>query len=69
MAAVDFLDETTEGNAAAILNDPQTSGGLLAAMPARYASKALDDLRRGGIEAAIIGEISDSTGGLIKVSD
>ncbi len=69
MAAVDFLDETTEGNAVAILNDPQTSGGLLAAMPARYASKALDDLRRGGIEAAIIGEISDSTGGLIKVSD
>jgi len=39
-----------------ILFDPQTSGGLLAALPRGEAPEALAALRAAGIEAAIVGE-------------
>jgi selenide,water dikinase len=41
----------------AILNDPQTAGGLLAAVPADQATAVLGQLRAGGDQAAIIGHL------------
>jgi selenide, water dikinase len=39
-----------------ILFDPQTSGGLLAALPESAAAEALAALRGAGVEAALVGE-------------
>ena len=49
-----------------LLYDPQTAGGLLAAMPARSAHTALKKLQDAGYDAAIIGEIT--TGNEIKTT-
>jgi selenide,water dikinase len=45
-----------------LLFDPQTSGGLLAAVAPEDAEAALADLKAAGIEAAIIGEAGGSSG-------
>ncbi|NRB02443.1 MAG: selenide, water dikinase SelD, partial [Rhodobacteraceae bacterium] len=45
---------------AALLFDPQTSGGLLAAVPAAKANDTLDALRRHSDQVAVIGEITAS---------
>lgn len=37
--------------------DPQTSGGLLASLPAEEAGEALDALLQNGVEAALIGQV------------
>lgn len=51
-----------------IIFDPQTSGGLLIAVPPQKASALLDRLHESGIEqAAIIGEVVDQHKGRIKV--
>ncbi|NNU80844.1 selenide, water dikinase SelD [Halovulum dunhuangense] len=47
----------TEGPKAALLFDPQTAGGLLAAVPADRAADILGQLVEAGYEAARIGEI------------
>ncbi len=39
-----------------VLFDPQTSGGLLAAVPAEAAAAALADLRAAAVAAAVVGE-------------
>ena len=39
-----------------VLFDPQTSGGLLAALPADSAPEALDALRAAGVDACIVGD-------------
>ena len=44
-----------------LLFDPQTAGGLLAAMPARSADAALKMLQEAGYDAAVIGEITDGS--------
>ena len=55
-ALVTDLDE----DILALLSDPQTSGGLLASVPAHQADRCLTALRAQQIEAAMIGEITPS---------
>lgn len=43
-----------------VLFDPQTSGGLLVALPKEQAAALVEDLRRGGAPAAGVGEVTDS---------
>jgi selenide, water dikinase len=51
-----------------LLFDPQTSGGLLAAVHPDDADDALCDLQKAGIEASIIGEAGGPTG-LVELAD
>ncbi|MEM6887425.1 MAG: selenide, water dikinase SelD [Pseudomonadota bacterium] len=51
---------------AALLFDPQTAGGLLAAIPDR-AEESFEDLVAAGFNAAIIGELTDQSGELYVV--
>lgn len=43
-----------------VLFDPQTSGGLLVALPKEQAAALVEDLRRGGAPAAVVGEVTDT---------
>ncbi len=58
---LDELDETGQ----LLLFDPQTSGGLLAALSAGEAHEALKVMRKTGIEAAIIGRVSKEIEGIV----
>ena len=44
-----------------ILFDPQTSGGLLAALPAGAAEEALEELRALGLPCGLIGSVTEET--------
>ena len=50
-----------------LLWDPQTSGGLLIALPAGNADGFVADLHRAGVMAAVIGEVTGDNPGRIKV--
>ncbi len=50
-----------------ILNDPQTSGGLLAAVPAADADEIVSQLHRNGETAAAVGRVIRGRPGCIKV--
>ncbi len=51
-----------------LLFDPQTSGGLLVAVPAGHAARALEALAAGGVTGAVIGRVSSpSAAHLISV--
>ncbi|MCG8469785.1 MAG: selenide, water dikinase SelD [Gemmatimonadetes bacterium] len=54
-------DEVTEPRQLVLL-DPQTSGGLLAAVPREQASNAAHELDRAGYAASVIGDVVESTG-------
>ena len=61
--ASDTLDAGDHGEATlAVLADPQTSGGLLFALPADRADAAAQQLRAGGHDAAVIGHAVPGTG-------
>lgn len=45
-----------------LLFDPQTAGGLLAAVPAAKAQMILEKLQDAGEPAAIIGEVTEGSG-------
>jgi selenide,water dikinase len=62
------IDDGVPDYLADILNDPQTSGGLLISLAADQAATLLEQLRQNGIkEAAIIGEVTASGSGKIRV--
>jgi selenide, water dikinase len=41
-----------------VLADAQTNGGLLAAVPARFAARAERALTRAGVESAVVGALA-----------
>jgi selenide,water dikinase len=51
-----------------LLFDPQTAGGLLFATVPSEAGALLEDLRRSGIQASIIGEFKQGKPGLVEVT-
>jgi selenide, water dikinase len=61
------IDPAIPAELAVLLYDAQTSGGLLLAAPAAVASALLADLRARGLEAALIGEVTDGEPGHIDV--
>ena len=52
------LPEGAAGVTAALMADPQTSGGLLAGVPAGRAAGCLAALQAAGVEAAMVGEVT-----------
>jgi selenide,water dikinase len=54
--------DTGDGARAALLFDPQTAGGLLAAVPAKLAPSLVATLQDAGYSAAHIGQIEAETG-------
>jgi selenide, water dikinase len=62
-AALAALDPDDRAHPLApLLIDPQTAGGLLAGVPAARARDCLDDLRRLGYRAAVVGQVEDMRG-------
>ena len=62
-------DDDVSREAQLLLCDAQTSGGLLAALPAAAAAEAIGQLRERGItDAAVIGRIEASPEGRMVVS-
>jgi selenide, water dikinase len=59
-----FLGDARE---AALLVDPQTSGGLLLGFPPTRAAACLQALRDNGINAALIGEVEPATEGAPRI--
>ncbi|HEV2302128.1 MAG TPA: selenide, water dikinase SelD [Stellaceae bacterium] len=51
-----------------LLADPQTSGGLLAGVPAERAAAALAELRESGYRAALIGTVTRAAGAEPRIS-
>ena len=60
--SVRLSQPTAPSPVADILFDPQTSGGLLAAVPARVATDILASMRSAGLHPALIGRLTDTPG-------
>ena len=67
-ADVEFAESVVE-TLRDILYDPQTSGGLLFAVPAEHVEEALQQLRTAGVDAACVGECKAGRAGKIIVVD
>ena len=63
-AAVRLIETVPDNPRLNLLFDPQTSGGLLAAMPAVEADRIVTDLRHNAVPAAIVGRFDDGITGL-----
>jgi selenide,water dikinase len=61
LLAANVADAPTTGIPDPLMHDPQTAGGLLAALPRAAAQKAVAQMRAQGVEAAIIGTLSPGT--------
>jgi selenide, water dikinase len=61
LAAVSWRMTAPQDPRVALLTDPQTAGGLLAAVPADRADCLMAELRAAGHEAAVIGEVTAGT--------
>ena len=61
-AAVRLAGPNTVSSIADILFDPQTSGGLLAALPETVAPVIVESFHQSGQPAAIIGRLNDIPG-------
>jgi selenide, water dikinase len=66
--ATRYLDGPLEGATRVLLADAQTSGGLLFACEPAAATAAVERLRAGGHDAAVIGSVIDGVPGTIRVS-
>lgn len=62
LLAANIADAPTVGIADPLLHDPQTAGGLLAALPRDAAEQAVESLRAQGQAAYIIGQLSAGKG-------
>ena len=60
-------DDAVPDDRRTLLLDPQTSGGLLAAVPAREASSASSALAAAGYASAVIGEVIERDGPAVGV--
>ncbi len=54
-----YVSDSVERAIEDICYDPQTSGGLLAALPQSQADKCLESLKAAGVDAALIGNITE----------
>jgi selenide,water dikinase len=63
-ADLSLVDATT----ASLLCDPQTSGGLLAAVSARDAAELLERCRKNGVRATVVGRVIDGPRGTAVVT-
>jgi len=61
------FDPAVPGDLRTVLFDPQTSGGLLLAVPPSRRDAVLGDLARDDVGAAVIGHLQSGPGGRIDV--
>ena len=65
---IDGPEKLRESARYEMLFDPQTAGGLLAAVPEQQAKSCLAALHEAGLEkAAIIGQVGDATDGPARI--
>jgi selenide,water dikinase len=65
LMAANLRDAPVSGKDDPLLHDPQTAGGLLAALPEAAARVALQNLQGQGLSAAIIGRLGKDVGGIV----
>lgn len=61
------IPESLRPETAAILFDPQTSGGLFISVPQEKAGSMMEELKRKGVRGAVVGKVIEKTDKLIKV--